>query len=72
MALNEAYRNNFNTLQQAFENGDVCLMECTDKQTGEMVPTICAVELHGDEYVMVPFAKLFTGNPYEELDPPGE
>jgi hypothetical protein len=22
------------------------------------------------EYEMVPFAKLFDGNPYEELDPP--
>jgi len=72
MALNESVRNNFQTLSTAFDNDNVCLLECKDQKTGEFVPVICAVHMDGDEYVLTPFAKMFTGNPYEEVDPPEE
>ena len=76
MAIPEAYSKNFATLQHAQDNGDLALVECTDAKTGQPVYTICAIERHYDEhdnytdYVMVPLAKMFDGNPYEELVPP--
>ena len=70
MAIPDGYRHNFETLQLAQDNGDLALVECTDAKTGKPVYTVCAVERHHDAYVMVPLAKLFDGDPYEELVPP--
>lgn len=73
MAIPKGHRANFNTLQKAFAQGDVALMECVDRKTKKPVFVLCAVEHHTDpkeEFVMKPFAKLFDGNPYEEVDPP--
>jgi len=70
MAIAEGYKANFHTLTRAFDNEQVCLMECTDKITKNKVMVICAIQMVDGEYEMVPFAKLFDGNPYEELDPP--
>jgi hypothetical protein len=70
MSISKGYKANFQTLSRAFDNDRVCLMECTDKVTKKKVMVICAVQMVGEEYEMVPFAKLFDGNPYEELDPP--
>jgi hypothetical protein len=61
---------NLQTLTKAFRNGNVCLMECMDKATSKKVVVLCAVQKVSNEYEMVPFAKMFDGNPYEELDPP--
>jgi hypothetical protein len=47
------------------------LLECTDATTGNPVMVVCAVVQEQDgNYVMTPFAKLFDGNPYEEVTPP--
>ena len=71
MALNDSARQNFTTMQNAFANGDVALVECIDKATGNTVPVMCAVQYHdNDEVEMVPLAKMFAGNPYDELGPP--
>jgi len=66
------YQTNFETLQRAFKAGDVCLVACTDQKTGELVPTICMVNMHPEdrEIELVPVAKMFTGNPYDELNSP--
>lgn len=63
---------NFETLKKAFAGGDVALMECTNNQ-GEYVAVICAVQHDQDTGVAIvtPFAKLFAGNPYEEVTPLG-
>ena len=66
----EGHSANFDTLKRAVEDNAVCLMECTDKITGKPVYTICAMNLVDGEIAMVPIAKLFDGNPYEELNPP--
>jgi hypothetical protein len=69
----EHHRSNFETLEQAFVNGDVCLLACTDKTTGVMIPTICAMKNSGDDEApieFVPLAKMFLGVPYDEIDPP--
>ena len=70
MTIQEGYVKNFETLKRATNNGDLALMECTDKATGRPVITVCAVQFVEGEYEIVPLAKMFDGNPYEELDPP--
>ncbi len=68
--ITDGYKANFNTLQRAAEAGDIALMECTDTATGKPVMVICATQKRGEEIAFVPLAKLFDGNPYDELDPP--
>jgi hypothetical protein len=71
MALLKGHKRNFETLQQAFVNGDVALMECQSAITGETVAVVCAANQTADgEIEFVPFATLFNGNPYEALNPP--
>lgn len=72
MAISEGYRKNFETLQRAFDNGHCALMECTDAKTGQTVIAVCAVgHTSGGEFEFFPLAKMFDGNPYRELNPPG-
>ena len=68
--ITEGYKANFETLKRAFKNKVVALMECTDAVTGKPVIAICAVNIVNGEYQFSPFAKMFDGNPYEELLPP--
>ena len=46
-------------------------MECRDAATGQPVFALCAVNYTGETVDLAPLAKLFAGNPYEELVPPG-
>ena len=66
MAIAKGYTTNFETLLKAARNKDLFLLECTDAKTGVSVITICAMSQDG----AVPLAKMFDGNPYEELIPP--
>lgn len=70
MAIPEGYKSNFNTMLAAAKNGDLALLECTDAATGKPVMTVCYVHQEKGEFVMTPVAKLFDGNPYDELLPP--
>lgn len=70
MAIAEGYKANFKTLVAAIKNNDVCIVECKDATTGHPVIAVCAVTRTEDEYEMMPLAKLFDGNPYNELIPP--
>ena len=63
-------RKNFQTLQRAFKQGDIGLVECQLKATGEPVAVICAFQYDGEEIEFVPFAMMFSGNPYDQLNPP--
>ena len=65
------YEENFNTLLRAADADDLVLVACTDAATGKMVATVCALSRSTtDEITLVPLAKLFDGDPYEELAPP--
>jgi hypothetical protein len=68
----QPYRDNFNTLHRAFEDGAACLLECHELATGKTAYVICAVNRRGEEFELVPFARLFDDNPYELLSPPME
>ena len=71
MPIGNSYVHNFETLKRAFRHGTVALLDCQDRRTGNPVVVVAAVSPHGDGTVeMVPLARMFDGNPYEELDPP--
>lgn len=62
---------NFETLLDAVNEGLVALISCIDKETQKPVAVICAVNNHeGGDVSFVPLAKLFDGNPYDEVEPP--
>lgn len=72
MAISDEYKSNLETLTMAAKNGDICLMECTDLKTGNTVIVVCAVNVKDKQYEFIPLAKMFDGNPYEEVAPPME
>lgn len=70
MSISKEYKDNFETLSRAFKAGDVALLECVDRKTKKKVIALVAMGRDGDMFTMAPLAKMFDGNPYEELDPP--
>ena len=52
----------------------LALMRCKDKATGMFVSVLCAVIIDGNDeskqYEMIPLAKLFVGDAYQQLIPP--
>jgi hypothetical protein len=70
MAIQKGDRQNFETILNAAKNGDLALLECADASSGEKRSVVCAVNRDGKDFVFVPLAKLFIGNPYDELTPP--
>ena len=69
--LKEGDKQNFETLCEAIRKDRVCLLQGTDKRTGKYVAVICAINRDENGInELVPFAKMFSGNPYEEVDPP--
>jgi hypothetical protein len=67
--INKVHQANWATLCQAFQNGDVALVECTRRDNGETVVVICMVN-NGVTPEFIPVALLIDGNPYEQLIPP--
>jgi len=57
-------------LIRAVSNGDVALLETTEKATGKPAIVLVAVAFDGKEYQLTPMARMFDSNPYEELNPP--
>lgn len=70
MKTEKNLRQNLETIIRAAENGQLAVLECTEKATGKTVSVLVAIHLDGQEYVITPFAKMFDGNPYDEVNPP--
>jgi hypothetical protein len=73
MSIPPGYKHNFETMMRAASDGRLALMECVDNNTGSLCYVVCMVsDTEGtlEEYDMVPVARMFDGNPYEELTPP--
>lgn len=70
--LSDAYITNFKTIERACHNQDLCLVSCRNRTTGKPVAVVAAMQRLGDseEIELVPLAKLFDGNPYDEVEPP--
>jgi uncharacterized protein DUF6117 len=74
MAIPDAIRANFHTLEKAFKNGDITLLECRDRNNGEPAYAICAINFprqagREPEIEMVPFGLMFNDDPYDMLIP---
>lgn len=70
--ITDGYQSNFDTLKRAIRNRDAGLMLCEDVTTGKSVVVVCAF-MHDTEHgtwEAIPLAKMFDGNPYEEVKPP--
>ena len=61
----------FDNVCAAAHEHALCLAECTDRRTGKKVNVICATSTEGGVVRMQPLARLFSGNPYNEVAPPG-
>lgn len=73
MNIQEGYQHNFEQLLRAAKNGDLCIAECFDAETKKPVITVCAIEEESNgEVLLIPMAKMFDGDPFEELLPPGK
>ncbi len=74
MAIPDAIKANFHTLEKAFKQGDIALLECRKRNNGEPAYAICAINLlrqadREPEIEMVPFGLMFDNDPYETLIP---
>ncbi len=74
MAIPNAIKTNFNSLERAFRNGDIALLECRNRSNGEPAYAICAINLHRradrePEIEMVSLGLMFDDDPYETLIP---
>lgn len=67
-----AHAANLETLVRAARNGDLALLECVDRFTGELVAVVCAVGFDGTDCTFTPFAALENGNPFERWMSPAE
>ena len=71
MSIPAGHTANFQTMLRAAADDNLCLMECVDAASGKPVYVVCMVNVHNDDsFEFVPVAKLFDGNPYDELVPP--
>lgn len=69
-AIDDSSRKNFETLNRAWHDGNVALVQCRRRSDGATVSMICAVGYVDGEYVITPFAEMVNGNPFELYDPP--
>lgn len=67
-------RVNYDTLRRACDAGDLALLECVDRGSGEYVAVLAAMgyDATTQEYVVTPLARMFKGNPYDEVRPAGD
>lgn len=72
MSIPDYCRINFSTMLRAAQDGQLALMECTDKATGKPVTVVCMVNPaeDGEDIEMVPVAQMFDVSPYDVLEPP--
>jgi len=70
MAILEGYKVNLETILRAGENGDLCIMEYTERETGETAFLLCAAGWDGEGYEITPLARMIDGNPFELFTPP--
>lgn len=71
----EYMRRNFETIQQADDDGNLALLESHRISDGKTVYLICGImpPEEGDDdgtYNITPFAEMIDGNPYELYEPP--
>lgn len=61
----------FSTLLAAAQHKSLCVAECFSIKTGKKEYVLCSHHLENGAVVYNPLAKLFQGNPHNEVTPPG-
>ena len=61
----------FNILLNAAQNQALCITECQNRKTGKTEYVLCAHHNSQNSHAFTPLAKLFRGNPMNEITPPG-
>lgn len=69
--LSKKAKLHFEALYDAAHANELCLVECTDRKTGKPIPVLCSAETIDGVVHLHPLGKLFRGNPYNEVVPPG-
>ena len=64
MALAPHHRKNCDTLLQAAADGNVALVECRKRATGEVVAMLCSIGREDGKFAITPFAEMVSGNPF--------
>ena len=62
---------NYQALQSATNENRLCLAQCNDRRTGRPVYVVCETQQENGTVLFKPIARLFSGNPYNEVTPPG-
>jgi Family of unknown function (DUF6117) len=71
MKIPKGHKANLETLIRAAKAGRLVLLDCQEKSTSKPVTVLaCVSDAPNGEFDLIPFARLFDGNPYEELNPP--
>lgn len=68
MAIPKGITANFQTLLKAAKNGDLALIETTERGSGVTRYVLCGMAWDGREYAVTPFGHVCDetmGNPYE-------
>jgi hypothetical protein len=73
MAIPESYKGVLQNLRTAVHRNELALVECKTADTKEPVIVVAAIAktVEGDIEIL-PLAKCFDNNPYDELIPPGD
>jgi len=64
-------RDSYIALSEAALDNRLCLTRCADVRTGLPAFVICAIEQHDGITDYIPLARLFNGNPSNEVTSPG-
>ena len=72
MGLSKKAKAIFDEIKEAAKNDCLCLMECEEIGTKKKVPVICSHCTENGVHHFQPLAKLFAGNPYNQVAPPGK
>lgn len=61
---------NFQTLQDACNNGDLALVSAVRKSDKKRVSLVCAINQVDGQYMPAPLAVMIEGNPFEDFEDP--
>lgn len=70
--LLKGYRDNFNTMLRAANNGDLALVSAIRKSDNQPIALVCAMQAidEGKSIMPVPFAVMIEGDPFELFHDP--
>lgn len=71
MAISKKAKYTFNTILEAANEHRLCLVQCAERTSGKTAYVICETWEENGMVNINPLGKLFSGNPFNEVTPPG-